>query len=120
MNIEELKNKIELKEKELQDLKAELKKTHKLESVCIVNKETSIQKYEELKNKIKEVCKYMNFEDLGVKKLAYAIKGNEEAFYLRINWEGTGDAVLELEKYLRTNEDVLKFLTINRDGEEEE
>ena len=120
MNIEELKNKIELKERELKELKEELKNINNYETVAVIDTNATIKRYETIKSKIKEICRDIKvFEELGIKKLAYKIQENKEAFYLRFEWEGIGDTLLELEKYFRENDYVLKFITIRKNDEEE-
>ena len=120
MKIEELKSKIELKEKELNELKEQLNRINNYETVCLINQNTSIKNYQDLKDKIKEICgNIREFEELGIKKLAYEIRKNNEAFYLRLEWEGISENIAELEKYFRENDDVLKFINIKRDNWEE-
>lgn len=64
--------------------------------------------------------KYMiDFEDLGKKSLAYPLKDGKfkTGHYIQIVWQGTPDDVAELERYLRINEQVLKFITVKMDPE---
>lgn len=119
MNIEELKNKIDKKEKELKDLQEQLKAINNYETVCIINKNISLEKYCQLKKYIQEYCENIKeFDEMGIKKLAYNIKEEKEAFYLRFEWQGTPENISEIERYFRINDDVLKFINIRKNEEE--
>jgi len=49
---------------------------------------------------------------LGMRKLAYPINKNERGFYVVVYHKSPGAAIAEIERKLRYNENVLKFLTI--------
>lgn len=61
-------------------------------------------------------------DDLGVKKLAYPLKEEKftEGYYVMFIWMGTPENVAELERCMRINDNVLKFITIKRDEAEDE
>ncbi len=48
----------------------------------------------------------------GKRKLAYPVKKCEEGFYVLFFYEASGDTVKELERRMRMNENVIKFLTV--------
>ena len=48
----------------------------------------------------------------GVRKLAYRIKKNRKAHYVLFNIDAPSDAVLEMERNMRLNEDILRYLTL--------
>lgn len=52
----------------------------------------------------------------GLRNLAYRMKKNRKAHYSMINIDAPADAVHELERRLRINEDVLRFLTVKVDA----
>ena len=113
MNIEELKIKIYKKEKELNELKEQLKRISNYESIIILNTKTTLRNFDAIKSKIKSICgNQKEAEELGIKILAYEIKGNKKAFYFRFEWEGTSEIVSELENYFRISNDILKFITV--------
>lgn len=56
-------------------------------------------------------------EDWGRRKLAYPIQKETRGHYTYMVYTGTGDVVHELERNLRLQEDVLRFLTVNLDKE---
>ncbi len=51
-------------------------------------------------------------DSIGMRKLAYEIDGNQRGYYAVIYHKSPGKAIAEIERRLRYNEDVLKFLTI--------
>jgi len=55
----------------------------------------------------------------GVKSLAYRIKKNRKAHFTMFNLNAPAPAVAEMERQMRINEDVLRFLTIRVDAFED-
>ena len=57
----------------------------------------------------------MKEDNLGVKKLAYPIKEvYTEGTYIIYTWMGGPDQVTEIERLLRVDDDVLKFITVRK------
>lgn len=78
---------------------------------------------EQAKNEIEEITKYFKnvkmYEDkndvngfLGLKKLAYEVKGEKTGYYYLTHFKGTESEVEEIERQLRINDNVIKFITI--------
>jgi small subunit ribosomal protein S6 len=59
-------------------------------------------------------------ETWGVKSLAYRIKKNRKAHFTMFNLDAPPAAVAEMERQMRINEDVLRFITIRVDAIEAE
>ncbi len=57
---------------------------------------------------------------LGKKKLAYEIKGIKDGWYAIFTYKAKPELIPELEKAIRIDDTVIKFLTIRRDPEEDE
>lgn len=51
----------------------------------------------------------------GRRHLAYKIKNHYDGIYMQINYEGNGKIVRLLEKTLKFNENVIRYLTIKSD-----
>jgi small subunit ribosomal protein S6 len=51
-------------------------------------------------------------EQWGLRNLAYRIKKNKKGHYVMFNLDAPPAAVAELERTMRLNEDVLRFLTV--------
>src|SRR4051794_11655651 len=56
----------------------------------------------------------------GVKSLAYRIKKNRKAHFTMFNLDAPAPAVAEMERQMRINENILRFLTIRVDELESE
>ena len=55
----------------------------------------------------------------GLRNLAYRMKKNRKAHYSMLNIDAPAEAVHELERRLRINEDVLRFRTVKVDALDE-
>ena len=55
----------------------------------------------------------------GVKSLAYRIKKNRKAHFTMFNLNAPAPAVAEMERQMRINEDILRFMTVRVDELEE-
>src|SRR5487761_1818806 len=55
----------------------------------------------------------------GLRNLAYRIKKNRKGHYVLLNLDAPPAAVNELERNMRINEDVLRYLTVRVDALEE-
>ncbi len=55
----------------------------------------------------------------GLKTLTYRIKKNRKGHYVLLNIDAPSAAVLEMERQMRINEDILRFLTVRVDELEE-
>lgn len=58
-------------------------------------------------------------ENWGLRNLAYRMNKNRKGHYILLNIDAPGPAIAELERTMRINEDVLRYLTIRVDAHEE-
>jgi small subunit ribosomal protein S6 len=63
--------------------------------------------------------KVVKVENWGLKTLTYRIKKNRKAYYTLLNIDAPSAAVDELERLMRFNEDVLRYLTIRVETHED-
>ena len=56
--------------------------------------------------------KKVKIDDMGIKKLAYEIRDNTRGYYFLAYWQGESNNITELERMLRTDDDVIKFMTV--------
>jgi small subunit ribosomal protein S6 len=94
------------------------------ESVFIARQEISAQQVEALADAYESVIKdnggsVEKRENWGLRSLAYKIKKNRKGHYVLFNIDAPADALHEMERQMRLNEDVLRYLTL-RVGEIEE
>ena len=60
----------------------------------------------------KEGAELVATNDMGMRKLAYAVEKNDRGYYTILFYKGEGTVISELERNLKINEDVIKFLTV--------
>lgn len=109
----------------LQDkINEEIKKKREIntyELVYIMAENSMAKDVAEIENKIKRIIKIDNIkkiEHIGMKKLAYEIKGNKEGYYIVFTFRSNIDSVESIEKELRMAEKVIKFICIKNNEEE--
>ncbi len=51
-------------------------------------------------------------DEWGIRELAYPVKKHTRGYYLRLEYAVPADGVAELERKIRINEDIFKFLTV--------
>jgi small subunit ribosomal protein S6 len=54
-------------------------------------------------------------DDWGKRKLAYKINKKSEGHYILFELEGTGKEILELERRMRVNDLIMRFMTVRVD-----
>ncbi len=94
------------------------------EHIFMARQDVSAQAVEALIEQFKGIVetgggKVGKVEYWGVKSLAYRIKKNRKAHYSLLNISGPAAAVAEMERQMRINEDVLRFITIRVEEHEE-
>jgi small subunit ribosomal protein S6 len=60
----------------------------------------------------KEGAELVATDDMGMRKLAYPVQKNNRGYYTVLFFKAKGDTIAELERNLRINEEVIKFLTV--------
>ena len=63
--------------------------------------------------------KIVNTESWGLRTLAYRIKKNRKGHYVMFHIDAPAAAIHEMERQMRINEDVLRYLTIKIDAFDE-
>lgn len=92
---------------------------NKYETVIILGKNLNEKEIDEVNNKLVDVIeqngKVEQIEKLGLKKLAYEIRKQKEAYYVVLTYKTIPDTIRELERVMRITDEILKFITIRRD-----
>lgn len=60
----------------------------------------------------KEGAELLAINDMGMRKLAYKVDKHARGYYSVLFFKAKGSTIHELERNLKINEDVIKFLTI--------
>ena len=60
----------------------------------------------------KEGAELVGTNDMGMRKLAYPVEKHNRGYYTVLFYKAEGATIQELERNLKINEDVIKFLTV--------
>ena len=87
------------------------------ESVIIGRQDLTPNQFEELTDEfIKIIESFRGLikkrENWGLRNLAYKINKNRKGHYVLLNIDSSSDAIVESERLMRLNEDIIRFLTI--------
>lgn len=87
------------------------------ETMVIVDPDVTEQERTELFDRFGELIAgqsgyLVENDEWGTRKLAYPIKKKPRGFYLRIDYCGSGNLVTELERNLRIEDRILKYMTV--------
>jgi len=90
------------------------------EVMYIVNPETDAEKIEKLNEAVgklieKEGGEVVRMDDIGMKTLAYPIEKKKEGHYVLFEINGTGQEIAELERRMRVNDMVMRYITVRVD-----
>ena len=91
------------------------------EHIFLARQDVTAQQVETMADQFKGVIeagggKVEKTEMWGVKSLAYRIKKNRKAHFTMFNLDAPAAAVAEMERQMRINEDILRFMTIRVDA----
>ena len=92
------------------------------EVMYIVDPETPADKLTKLNEAVgklieKEGGTVVRMDDGGRRSLAYPIKKKTEGFYILFEIEGSGQEIAELERRMRVNDMIIRFVTVRVDEE---
>jgi len=95
------------------------------EHVFLTRQDVSGQRVDELVEQFKGIIEAGSgtvgkTEYWGLKSLAFRINKNRKAHFSLMNLDAPHEAVAEMERQMRINEDVLRFMTVRVDELEEE
>jgi len=94
------------------------------EHVFLARQDISGQQAEQLVDQFKGIIEenggsITKVENWGIRNLAYRVKKNRKAHYALMNIDAPHAAVAEMERQMRLNEDVLRYMTIRVDEHED-
>lgn len=90
------------------------------EVMYIVDPDTPVDKLTKLNEAVgslieKEGGTVVRMDDGGKRTLAYPIKKKTEGFYILFEIEGSGQEIAELERRMRVNDMIIRFITVRVD-----
>ena len=94
------------------------------EHVFLARQDISNQQVEQLVEQLRGILetnggKIGKVENWGLKTLTFRIKKNRKAYYTLMNIDAPSAAVQEMERQMRFNEDILRYMTIRVEEHEE-
>lgn len=94
------------------------------ENVFIARQDLTPAKVAELTDKYASVIennggKVSKRENWGLRTLAYKINKNRKGYYMLMNIDAPAPAVVEMERLMRLDENLLRYLTVKVDALEE-
>ena len=90
------------------------------EVMYIIDPETPAERIEKLNEAVGKVIEkeggtVVRMDDIGRKPLAYPIEKKTEGHYVLFEIDGSGQEILELERRMRVNDMILRYITIRVD-----
>ena len=90
------------------------------EVMYIVDPETAADKITTLNEAVgklieKEGGTVIRLDDIGMRNLAYPINKKNEGHYVLFEIEGSGQEILELERRMRVNDLIMRYMTVRVD-----
>ncbi len=90
------------------------------EVMYIVNPETAADKIEKLNDAVgklieKEGGEVVRMDNIGIRNLAYPIQKKNEGHYVLFEVNGSGQEIAELERRMRVNDVILRYITVRVD-----
>ena len=88
----------------------------------IVDPDTPADKIEKLNDAVgklieKEGGEIIRMDDIGQKTMAYAINKKRQGHYVLFEIAGTGQEIAELERRMRVNDMIVRYITVRVDEE---
>lgn len=91
------------------------------ETVLMARQELSTAQVEKLTDACIKIAtdlgaKLLKKEDWGLRTLAYPVKKAKKAYYVLLEMDAPPAALHELERTMRFNEDILRYLSVRREA----
>ncbi|HTH50753.1 MAG TPA: 30S ribosomal protein S6 [Pyrinomonadaceae bacterium] len=96
--------------------------TRTYEVMYIIDPDTEVERVEKLNDAVgklieKEGGTILRMDDIGMKQLAYPIQKKNEGHYVLFEIEGSGQEIAELERRMRVNDMIMRYITVRVDEE---
>ncbi len=91
------------------------------ESIFIARQELGDKELENIINNFKKILENNNAnlvdtESWGLRNLAYKIEKNKKGHYMVLKIDGNGDAIQELERNMRIDENIIRYLSLKTES----
>ena len=90
------------------------------EVMYIVDPDTPVETIGKLNEAVgklveKEGGSVVRMDDIGIRRLAYPIQKKEDGYYVLFEIEGSGQEIAELERRMRVNDMIIRYITVRVD-----
>lgn len=90
------------------------------EVMYIVDPETPVDRIEKLNEAVGQLVEkqggtVVRMDDIGIRTLAYPIQKRTEGHYVLFEIDGTGQEIMELERRMRVNDMIMRYITVRID-----
>lgn len=97
---------------------------YEYETIYITKPDIPVARAEKIAEKVQKIltenkAKIELIKDWGKRKLAYPIAKNSMGHYFMVSYAGTGSFIGDLERILKFDEDVVRYMTIKKGSVEE-
>lgn len=111
--LENINNRIDELKKEIIKLEENKKSLANFQSIIILNVNTTIKELQNIKNKINNIVELDGkFDEIGLKKLPYEVKKQNEGYYITFYYVAIPEDVANLEKFYRECNNIIKFIDV--------
>ena len=91
------------------------------ESIFIARQELGEKELEDTIDNFKKILEKNNAnlvdtESWGLRNLAYKIEKNKKGHYMVLKIDGNGDAIQELERNMRIDENIIRYLSLKTES----
>ena len=76
--------------------------------------EEYIKVFEEIKSFFSKY-EIINIKEIGKRKLAYEVKGNNEGYFVVLEYKANNESKKEIQHYYRKNENILRFIIVDKE-----
>lgn len=92
------------------------------EVMYIVDPDTSGETIAKLNDAVGKVIEkeggtVVRMDDIGIRRLAYPIQKKNEGYYVLFEIDGSGQEIAELERRMRVNDMIMRYMTVRVDEE---
>ena len=92
--------------------------TRNYETIFIAKTSLMDARVAEIKEKTRQVIeahkgKILNVDDWGKRRMSYPIQKEFKGHYICLTYSGDNGCVAELERNMRINEDIIRFVAVN-------
>lgn len=101
-----------------------IKEINSYETICIIKPDLNednlakvIEKYQAMLSN--QGAKNIITQNRGRRHLKYIMKKSKDGIYIQMNYEANGEVISSLEKNMKIDEQILRFMTVKNFTEEE-